>query len=107
MSPDSWTFDLSFLETEKDKKIQVQLFQDYYNNLLAYPTWQAFLREHQPPTLIVWGKNDPAFIAAGAEAYLRDLPNAELHLIDAGHFAVEEKPVEIAKYIVPFIVWLP
>lgn len=101
MSPDSWTFDLSFLETEKDKKIQVQLFQDYYNNLLAYPTRQAVLREHQPPTLIVWGKNDPAFIAAGAEAYLRDLPNAELHLIDAGHFAVEEKPVEIAKYIVP------
>jgi pimeloyl-ACP methyl ester carboxylesterase len=107
MSPDSWTFDLSLLETEKDRKIQVQLFQDYYNNLLAYPTWQAFLREHQPPTLIVWGKNDPAFIAAGAEAYLRDLPNAELHLIDAGHFAVEEKPVEIAKYIVPFMDKLP
>jgi len=81
VSPDSWTFDLSFLQTEKDRKIQVQLFQDYYNNLLAYPKWQAFLRERQPPTLIVWGKNDQAFIAPGAEAYLRDLPKAELHLI--------------------------
>jgi pimeloyl-ACP methyl ester carboxylesterase len=103
MSPDAWTFDLGFLQTEKDRKIQVQLFQDYYNNLLAYPKWQAFLRKQQPPTLIVWGKNDPAFIAAGAEAYLRDLPQAELQLIDAGHFAVEEKAVEIAQFILSFM----
>ncbi len=103
MSPDSWTMDLAFLQTEKDRKIQVQLFQDYYNNLLAYPKWQAFLRKQQPPTLIVWGKNDPAFIAAGAQAYLRDLPQAELHLIDAGHFAVEEKAVEIAQFILHFL----
>jgi pimeloyl-ACP methyl ester carboxylesterase len=103
MSPDAWTLDLGFLRTEKDRNIQVQLFQDYYNNLLAYPKWQAFLRKQQPPTLIVWGKNDPAFIAAGAEAYLRDLPQAELHLIDAGHFAVEEKAVEIAQFILPFM----
>lgn len=103
MSPDAWTFDLGFLQTEQDRKIQVQLFQDYYNNLLAYPKWQAFLRKQQAPTLIVWGKNDPAFIAAGAEAYLRDLPQAELHLIDAGHFAVEEKAVEIAQFILPFM----
>lgn len=103
VSPDSWTHDLSLLATAKDKKIQVQLFQDYYNNLLAYPKWQAWLRDHRPPTLIVWGKNDPAFIAAGAEAYLRDLPDAELHLLDAGHFAVEERPVEIAKYIIQFM----
>lgn len=103
MSPDSWTHDLVFLADEKGRAIQLQLFQDYYNNLIAYPTWQAFLREHQPPTLIVWGKNDPAFIAGGAQAYLRDLPKAELHLIDAGHFAVEEKAVDIAKFIVPFV----
>lgn len=103
MSPDSWTHDLAFLSTVKDRKIQVQLFQDYYNNLLAYPQWQAFLRKSQPPTLIVWGKNDPAFIPAGAQAYLRDLPKAELHLIDAGHFAVEEQPVAIAKHIVRFM----
>lgn len=103
MSPDSWTHDLTFLQTEKDRTIQVQLFQDYYNNLLAYPKWQAFLRKRRPPTLIVWGKNDPAFIADGAKAYLKDLPKAELHLIDAGHFAVEEEPVEIAKYILNFM----
>ncbi|HKY62493.1 MAG TPA: alpha/beta hydrolase [bacterium] len=103
MSPDAWTFDLAFLDSEKDRKIQVQLFQDYYNNLLAYPRWQEFLRKQQPPALIVWGKNDPAFIAAGAEAYRRDLPKAQIHLLDAGHFAVEEKAVEIAQLILRFM----
>lgn len=103
MSPDSWIHDLAFLQTDEDREIQVQLFQDYYNNILAYPKWQAFLREKAPPTLIVWGENDPAFIAAGATAYLKDLPNAELHMIDAGHFAVEEKAVEIAQHIHRFL----
>ena len=107
MSPDSWHHDLRFLRQKSERQIQVQLFQDYDNNLLAYPKWQQYLKQYQPPTLIVWGKNDPAFIAAGAKAYLKDLPNAELHLIDAGHFAVEEKPVEIAKYIVQFMQALP
>ena len=106
MSPDSWTHDTAFLQTLKDRTIQVRLFQDYYNNLLAYPKWQKLLRDEQPPTLIVWGRNDPAFIAAGAKAYLRDLPHAELHLIDAGHFAAEENPVEIAKYITNFMTRL-
>lgn len=103
VSPDSWTHDLIFLVSEEDKAIQVQLFQDYYNNLLAYPLWQQFMREKKLPTLIVWGKNDPAFIVAGANAYLRDVPEAELHLLDAGHFAVEEKAVEIAQYIYGFM----
>ena len=103
MSPDSWTHDLTFLQTEQDRKIQVQLFQDYYNNILTYPKWQELLRQKQPPTLIVWGKNDPAFIAAGAYAYLQDLPNAELHMLDAGHFAVEERAVEIARHIRGFL----
>jgi len=103
MNPDSWTHDLVFLQSNKDKAIQVQLFQDYYNNILAYPKWQAFLRKRRPPTLIVWGEHDPAFIAAGALAYLKDLPDAELHLMDAGHFAVEEKAVEIARHILEFL----
>jgi pimeloyl-ACP methyl ester carboxylesterase len=103
MSPDSWTHDLAFLQSEKDRKIQVQLFQDYYTNIVAYPQWQSFLRDRKPPTLIVWGKNDPAFIAAGASAYLRDVPDAELHLLDAGHFAVEEMPVAIAQHIHRFM----
>jgi pimeloyl-ACP methyl ester carboxylesterase len=103
MSPDSWTYDLHFLESKQQRLIQVQLLQDYYSNLLAYPKWQAFLRKQQPPTLLVWGKNDPAFISAGAKAYLKDVPKAELHLLDAGHFAMEEKPVEIAKHIMRFM----
>jgi len=103
MSPDSWTHDSHFLESDKDRRIQVELFQDYKTNLDNYPKWQAFLRKNKYPTLIVWGKNDPVFIPQGAKAYLRDVPNAELHLLNAGHFAVEEKPVEIAKYITSFI----
>jgi len=103
MSPDTWTHDLAFLQTEKNRDIQVQLFQDYYSNLMSYPKWQAYLQKYKPPTLIVWGKNDPAFRVPGARAYLRDVPDAELNLIDAGHFAVEEKPVIIAKKIINFM----
>jgi pimeloyl-ACP methyl ester carboxylesterase len=103
MSPDGWTHDLAFLTTAKDRTIQLQLFQDYQTNIDRYPSWQALMREHQFPSLIVWGKNDPAFIAAGAEAYLRDLPKAELHLIDAGHFAVEEDAPQIARHILAFM----
>jgi pimeloyl-ACP methyl ester carboxylesterase len=66
------------------------LFYSYGSNPAAYPQWQEFFRKYQPPTLIVWGKNDAIFPAAGAEAYLRDLPKAELHLLDTGHFALEE-----------------
>ena len=107
MSPDTWESDLDFLETDAERAIQVQLFQDYWNNIADYPKWQAFLREKQPPALIVWGRNDQTFITPGGEAYLRDLPKAELHLLDAGHFAVEEKPVEIARYITGFMERLP
>src|SRR6266568_3786292 len=89
------------------RRIQIQLLQDYQTNIDAYATWQAFLRKQQPPTLIVWGKNDQAFLPAGAEAYLRDLPNAELQLLGAGHFAVEEQAVPIAKYMIRFMDRLP
>lgn len=107
MCPDTWTHDSARLSSPEDRAIQVRLFQDYQNNIDAYPKWQAFLRERQPPTLIVWGKLDPAFIAAGASAYLRDVPKAEIHLIDAGHFAVEEQPVQIAQHITKFMMSLP
>lgn len=102
-SPDAWTHDLAFLQTPTDRNIQVQLFQDYYTNLLAYPTWQKMLKETQPKTLIVWGAKDLKFNANGAKAYLKDLPNAKLHLLDAGHFAVEEKTNEIAKLMLEFL----
>jgi pimeloyl-ACP methyl ester carboxylesterase len=107
MSPDAWTHDLARLATPEDRAAQVRLFQDYQNNIDAYPKWQAFLRTRQPPTLIVWGERDPAFVAAGAAAYLRDLPKAQLVLLDAGHFAVEEQPVTIAQHIVEFMMSLP
>ena len=103
MSPDAWIYDGYFLSTEQERRIQVELFQDYKTNLEAYPKWQDFLRKNQFPTLIVWGEKDPVFTAEGAKAYLRDVPNAEIHLLEAGHFAVEEKAVEVAKYITSFL----
>ena len=102
-SPDAWTHDLAFLSSKKDREIQVQLFKDYNTNLIRYPKWQKMLRENQPKTLITWGKKDLKFNANGAKAYLKDLPNAELHLLDAGHFAAEEKTREIAKLIIAFL----
>lgn len=102
-SPDAWTHDLAFLSSEKDREIQVQLFQDYNTNLIRYPKWQKMLHVQQPKTLIVWGGKDLKFNANGAKAYLKDLPNAELHLLDAGHFAAEEKTVEIAQLILEFL----
>ncbi|EPR73313.1 putative alpha/beta hydrolase [Winogradskyella psychrotolerans RS-3] len=102
-SPDAWTHDLTFLRSKKDREIQVQLFKDYNTNLIRYPKWQKMLRENQPKTLIAWGKKDLKFNYKGAEAYLRDLPNAELHLLDAGHFAAEEKTQDIAILILEFL----
>lgn len=71
--------------------------------MALYPTWQAWLREHQPPTLVIWGKQDPSLIAAGAQAFSEDLPRAEIHLSDAGHFALDEKTDEIAGLILRFM----
>lgn len=104
MSPDTWTMDGHHLEGERERRIQVQLFQDYRSNLEAYPAWQAFLRKRRPPTLMVWGANDPVFVPAGARAFLRDVPDARLILLDAGHFAVEEKAVDIAKAVTTFMI---
>ena len=103
MSPDTWIYDGYFLSTEQERHIQVELFQDYKTNLDAYPKWQDFLRKNRFPTLIVWGEKDPVFTAEGAKAYLRDVPKAEIHLLDAGHFVVEEKVAEVAKYITSFL----
>ncbi|WP_040279393.1 alpha/beta fold hydrolase [Psychroserpens damuponensis] len=102
-SPDAWTHDLAFLRSKSDREIQVQLFKDYNNNLIRYPKWQKMLRENQPKTLIVWGKKDLKFNYKGAKAYLRDLPNADLYLLDAGHFAAEEKTREVGKLILDFL----
>ncbi len=103
MSPDAWTHDIARLESDDDRRIQVALFQDYQSNIDAYPAWQQYLRERRPPTLVLWGERDPAFVVAGAHAYLRDVPDAELHLLDAGHFAAEERPVEVAQRVCAFL----
>jgi pimeloyl-ACP methyl ester carboxylesterase len=85
-------------------EIQLALLYDYRTNRPLYPVWQEYLRVHQPPALITWGKNDQFFTAAGAQAYLNDLPQAELHLLNGGHFALEEYHREIADYIHRFLV---
>ena len=103
ISPDNWKVDLQHLSRPENGDIQIELFYDYSTNPPLYPSWQAYLREHQPPTLIVWGKNDYIFPASGAYPYQRDLKNLEFHLLDTGHFALEEKGDEIADYILKFL----
>lgn len=103
ISPDNWYSDLRHLNREGNAEIQLALFYDYQNNVPHYPEWQAYFRKHQPPTLIVWGKNDYIFPADGAHPYKKDLENLEFHLIDTGHFALEEDGELIADYIREFM----
>jgi pimeloyl-ACP methyl ester carboxylesterase len=91
IDPDNWVHDQALLDRPGNKDIQLDLFHDYGTNVPLYPRFQAFFRERQPPTLIVWGRNDKIFPADGATPYLRDLPHAELHLLDTGHFALEDQ----------------
>jgi pimeloyl-ACP methyl ester carboxylesterase len=102
-SPDLWQDELAFLARPGEAEIQSELFYDYRNNLAAYPAWQAWLLQRQPPTLIVWGRYDPIFDVAEVEALKRDLPHAEVHLLDAGHFALDEAVVEVAKLMRSFL----
>jgi pimeloyl-ACP methyl ester carboxylesterase len=103
VSPDSWTFDQMTLDRPGNQAIQLALFYDYQNNLAQYDLWHATLRKAHPPVLAVWGKNDPIFPAAGALAYQQDVPNIEIHLLDTGHFALEEDGDVIANYILKFL----
>jgi pimeloyl-ACP methyl ester carboxylesterase len=102
-NPDTWTDEFSFLSRPGQREIQSELLYDYRANVASYPNWQAWLRAHKPPTLVVWGRNDPSFIAAGGVAFKCDLPEAEVHLLDAGHFALDEKNDEIAGLILQFM----
>jgi pimeloyl-ACP methyl ester carboxylesterase len=102
-NPDTWLDEFAFLSRPGARAIQAALLYDYRTNVASYPAWQAWLRAHQPPTLVVWGRYDPSFIAPGAEAYQRDLPRAEIHLLDAGHFALDEKVDEIARLMIDFL----
>lgn len=103
VSPDAYTFDQMTLARPGNDKIQLALFYDYRNNPPLYPAWHKYLREKKPAVLVVWGKNDPVFAAAGAQAFLQDVPEAELHLLDTGHFALEEHGAEIAQLIRSFL----
>jgi pimeloyl-ACP methyl ester carboxylesterase len=102
ISPDNWNMDVHFLERPGAREAQLDLLYDYRRNVERYPAWQALLRERQPETLIVWGENDLIFSPEGATAYLRDLPNAELRMLDTGHFAVEDSLDEIAGHLKRF-----
>lgn len=103
ISPDSYTLDQHFLDRPGNDAIQLDLFHNYPTNVALYDEWHAYFRNYQPPMLIVWGQNDPFFTVEGAKAFKRDLPKAELHLLDCGHFALEEHSELIADHITRFL----
>lgn len=103
LSPDAWTVDQAALDRPGNREIQLALFRDYRHNIPLYPTFHRYFREHRPSTLLVWGEHDEIFGADGARAYAKDLPDAEIHLLDAGHFALESSGQEIAELVRSFL----
>ena len=95
VSPDGYTLDAAYMARPGAEEIQLDLILDYRSNVALYPTFQAYFREHRPPLLAIWGRNDLGFLPAGAHAYRRDLPDAEVVLLDAGHFALETHAAEV------------
>lgn len=102
ISPDNWNMDARFMERPQARQIQMEFFYDYRTNVALYPKWQEFLRSRNPKTIIFWGQDDIFFTREGGEAYLRDLPQAEMHRLDSGHFAVEDCLDYIARNILRF-----
>ncbi|WP_232495286.1 alpha/beta fold hydrolase [Novosphingobium kaempferiae] len=103
ISPDNWVVDQALLDRPGNRDIQLDLFHDYGSNVPLYPQFQEFFRKYKPPTLIVWGKNDKIFPEAGAHPYLRDLPKAEMHILNSGHFALEDQLDVMAPLIHDFL----
>ena len=103
LSPDGYELDIAYMARPGAEEIQLDLILDYRSNVALYPAFQAYLRKHRPPLLAVWGRHDPAFVPAGAQAYKRDLPDAEVHLLEAGHFALETHHREIAVLVRKFL----
>jgi pimeloyl-ACP methyl ester carboxylesterase len=103
VAPESYTLDSALLARPGNDEIQLDLFLDYASNVALYPKFQDYFRRQQPPLLAVWGRNDPFFLPPGAEAFKRDNPNAEVHFLDTGHFALETHAVEIATAIRAFL----
>ncbi|QLD50516.1 alpha/beta fold hydrolase [Paraburkholderia fungorum] len=104
VSPDGYSLDEFYLNRPGADEIQLDLFGDYRNNVALYPAFQQYFRTHEPRFLAVWGKNDPFFLPPGAEAFKRDIPNAEVRFFDTGHFALETHAAEIAAAIAGFLV---
>ena len=102
-NPDLWVDEYYFLNQPGQADIQLDLFYDYQNNVKSYPKWQQWLRDHQPPLLVLWGRYDTSFTVAGGEAYHRDDPRAEVHILDAGHFALDLKAPEIIQLTAAFM----
>jgi pimeloyl-ACP methyl ester carboxylesterase len=103
VAPESYTLDAALLARPGNDEIQLDLFLDYAGNVALYPKFQEYFRKHQPPLLVVWGRNDPFFLPPGAEAFRRDNPNAEVQFFDTGHFALETHVAEIAAAIHAFL----
>jgi pimeloyl-ACP methyl ester carboxylesterase len=103
VAPEFWTLDAALLERPGNKEIQLDLFLDYANNVKLYPKFQEYFRKSKPPLLAIWGKNDPFFIPAGAEAFRKDIPNAQIQFLDTGHFAIATHVVEIAAAMEQFL----
>jgi pimeloyl-ACP methyl ester carboxylesterase len=99
ISPDNWALDQALLDRPGTDAYQLDLLEDYKSNVALYDAWHDAFRQYQPRTLIVWGKNDPFFIQAGAEAFLKDLPQAKLVWLDAGHFILDENAATVAAEI--------
>ena len=102
-SPDLWEDELAYLNKPGIAQIQVDLFYDYRTNVAMFPNWQSYFRMYNPPMLVLWGKYDPSFTVAGAEAYKRDIPDAEVHVLEAGHFAMDEAVDQIAALMRTFL----
>ena len=103
LNPDAWTFDQARLDRPGNDLLQLQMLFNYQDNVAQYPKWQAYLKMSQPPMLLVWGKNDPFFTTGGVEFFKREVPKAEVHLFDAGHFALETHADEIAEASLRFL----
>jgi pimeloyl-ACP methyl ester carboxylesterase len=103
VSPDGYTLDIAYMARPGADEMQLDLILDYRSNVALYPKFQEFFRTYRPPTLAVWGKNDPFFVPPGAEAYRRDNPDAKVVLYDTGHFALETHATEIGREIKSFL----
>ncbi len=105
VAPDGYTLDMFYMHRPEAEDIQLDLILSYRTNVALYPAFQKYFREHRPPLLAVWGRNDPFFLPPGAEAYKRDLPDAEIHFLDTGHFALETHYPEIGRLMRDFLSW--